>query len=88
MTYSFYRGKFAGVVIRGTMKENGRAIMDALRSQYGDGTQPDRSAQEYFWNGQVASIVLDCDPVKDACNLAIFSTAAMRQKSSDQKGAM
>ncbi len=87
-TYSFYRGKFAGVVMRTSMKEGGRAMMDALRSQYGDGTQPDPSAQQYFWTGQVGSIVLDCDPVRDLCNLAIFSAAAMRQKSSDQKGSM
>jgi hypothetical protein len=88
LTYSFYRGKFAGVVMRGSMKESGRAMMDALRSQYGDGSQPDASAQQYFWSGETGSIVLDCDPVKDLCNLAIFSSAAMRQKSADQKGAM
>jgi hypothetical protein len=88
LTYSFYRGKFAGIVMRTSMKGGGRPMMDALRAQYGEPTQPDQSAQQYFWNGEVGSIVLDCDPVRDLCNLAIFSPAAVRQKNTDQKGAM
>jgi hypothetical protein len=86
LRYSFYKGKFAGVFIRAKMTTNGRLLMDALRAQFGEGRQPDRASQEYFWDGEIGSVVLDCDAVKDECSLGIFSAAAMKQRDADTKG--
>jgi hypothetical protein len=85
LRYSFYKGQFAAVLMQARLKENGRPLMDALRAEYGEGRQPDRSALEYFWNGEAATIVLDCDAARDLCNLAIYSTAIMRQREADAK---
>ena len=84
LRYSFYKGKFAGVLMQARLKENGRHLMDALRAEFGEGNP--QSALEYFWNGERATIILDCDAAKDLCNLAIYSTATMRQRQADTKG--
>lgn len=59
--YGFWQGRLsdARVVFRG--HDNYKCVLDTLKEQFGDGTQPNPSAERYVWVGGVTVILLNYD---------------------------
>ncbi|GGF15464.1 hypothetical protein [Hymenobacter cavernae] len=53
ITYGFYKGKLAVVMLKTQGAKNSRAVLAALRQQAGPGVQGSPFAQRYSWNAKL-----------------------------------
>lgn len=87
LTYGFYDGQFHSVLIKTDGSQNGRALLAALKSQFGDAYQQNRYIEKYSWFGQQAYIVIDCRSSFVSCQAIIASKAVQDAKEADDKRA-
>ncbi|SNC67587.1 hypothetical protein SAMN06265337_2003 [Hymenobacter gelipurpurascens] len=50
VTYGFYKGRLAVIMLKTTGLANSRAMLEALEAQAGPGTRSNPYAQRYAWN--------------------------------------
>ena len=78
VTYGFYKGKLAVIVIKTQGAKNSRAVLAALQEQAGPGVQGSPFAQRFSWNAKLvhmsyeenamsndAVILLTCKKIKE-----------------------
>jgi len=78
ITYGFYKGKLAVIVLKTQGAKNSRAVLAALQQQVGPGVQGSPFAQRYSWNAKLvhmsyeenamsndAVILLTCKKIKE-----------------------
>ncbi|WP_152981431.1 hypothetical protein [Hymenobacter sp. AT01-02] len=78
VTYGFYQGRLAVILVKTRGLHNSRAVLEALQAQAGPGVQSSPYIQRYAWNGQKvhmsydenamsndALIVLTCKKLKE-----------------------
>jgi len=87
LTYQFYKGRLHSVSMNTQEYANRRALQIALRTQFGQGSQPNRYMERYYWSGVTTIIALNCNTSAETCHLLFWSTEASKQKSADEKEA-
>ena len=84
LIYTFYNDQFFSVFASASGPVNARALRDALESQFGPGSKPNRYLDRWFWHGAVTGISLNCIRAPQ-CHLLIFSREISRLKREDDK---
>ena len=74
ITYHYWRGQLAGVLLTSENIINQDALLRALQASFGPGTQPNRYLPQYHWWGAVTSITLKCNSISHQC-LAFIRSA-------------
>lgn len=59
--YGFWQGRLSDVRVTFRGYDNYKCVLDAMKKQFGDGTQPNKSAERYAWVGGVTAILLNYD---------------------------
>lgn len=59
ITYGFYEGKLAVVLLKTQGKANSQAVLEELQLQAGPGTRSNPFAQRYSWTGQRVQLSYD-----------------------------
>jgi hypothetical protein len=59
ITYGFYQGKLAVVLLKTQGEVNSQAVLEELQWQAGPGTQHNPFAQRYSWDGQQVQLSYD-----------------------------
>lgn len=72
ITYDFYKGQFAAVLIHSAVGSNSDMIQ-TFEFQFGVGDKPNRYLDQYYWDGPKAFIALTCSDVTEKCTALIES---------------
>lgn len=82
--YSFYKGKLASVLIKTKGLGNSRALLDALKAQYGEPEKPNQFLEEYEWLADRVKMSYKQNSVTDDATIVMFSTYMLVQQKEDE----
>jgi len=82
--YNFFDGKFAGVMVITKGFTNKQAILEALRTQFGDGRQKNPYIDDYVWSGDTTTIFMSCNKITYQCRV-LFNSMEMQAKADTAK---
>lgn len=84
LVYAFYKGHFAGVLIRFSESSNFMDIKEAFIQLYGEGVKSNRFLDNYWWFGSDVDINLEYSKVSNEGSLAYFYKPIQDQKKADK----
>lgn len=87
ITYGFYKGKLANVFIKTPGLTDSRALLDALKAQYGRPFQPNQFMQRYSWLGKNVYLNYDENSIDGTAKVYMTSEAIRKQQQADEKDA-
>jgi hypothetical protein len=86
--YKFHNGGFSeAFIVAQKGPGNAAAMIAAFRAQFGQGTRPHRSADDYLWQGANSIIFLTCHSGRHACLAFMQSRAAFAQQNVEKAAA-
>jgi hypothetical protein len=85
--YYFYKGKLASVAITTKGIEDSRALLAALKAQYGPGEQPNDRIEKYEWLAGRVKMVYDQNIITDDATVVMLSTYMAHQQNTDKAAA-
>jgi hypothetical protein len=86
--YKFHNGGFSeAFIVTRKGPGNATAIIAAFRAQFGEGRRPQRSAEDYIWQGATGTIFLTCHSGSHPCLAFLQSTAAIAQQNAEKAAA-
>jgi hypothetical protein len=85
--YSFYKGKLAAVLISTKGIENSRALLDALKAQYGPGEQANERIEDYEWLANRVKMTYKQNVITDDATVVLMSTHMLYQQKADKEAA-
>ena len=71
--YGFWQGRLSDVRVTFRGYDNYKCVRDVLKERFGDGTQPNKTAERYVWPGGVTAILLSYDQERKAGYLTFIS---------------
>jgi hypothetical protein len=86
ITYTFYRGRFSGVLIRSIADPGiSRIMTKTFKATFGEGSQPNEYMERYIWLGPIAIITLDCNDIRNTCDGIIRSTTIFNEERANEE---
>ena len=78
--YGFWQGRLSDVRVEFRGYDNYKCVLDTLKEQFGDGTQPSQSVERYVWAGGVTTIVLRYDQERKKGYLTCLSKGILNEQ--------
>jgi hypothetical protein len=79
--YKFHNGGFSeAFIVTQKGPSNAAALIAVFRAQFGEGTRPHGSADDYIWQGVTSTIFLTCHSGPHPCFAFLQSTPALAQQ--------
>jgi hypothetical protein len=87
IVYGFYKGKLATVTIKTPGITESKAVLEALKAQYGTPFQSNRYMQKFSWLGKNVFLLYEENSATGAAEVYMSSKAISAQEKEDEKAA-
>jgi hypothetical protein len=82
VAYRFYKNRFSTGVIQTYGGAIQKALLETLKGMHGDPLRPRKRIHQYFWDGEIAYLVLTCE-VTNYCVVEYASKPVVQQEQAD-----
>ena len=82
VAYRFYKNRFSAGVIQTYGGGNQKSLLETLRGMHGEPLRPRKRIHQYFWDGEVAYLVLTCE-VTSYCVVEYASKPMIQEEQAD-----
>ena len=86
VAYRFYKNRFSAGVIQTYGGGNQKSLLETLKGMHGEPQRPRKRIHQYFWDGEVAYLVLTCE-VTSYC-VVEYASKPMVQEEQAETGVM
>ncbi len=82
VAYRFYKNRFSTGVIQTYGGGNQKSLLETLKGLHGEPQRPRKRIHQYFWDGEVAYLVLTCE-VTSYCVVEYASKPMIQEEQTD-----
>jgi hypothetical protein len=82
VAYRFYKNRFSTGVIQTYGGGNQKSLLETLKSIHGEPLRPRKRIHQYFWDGEVAYLVLTCE-ITSYCVVEYASKPMIQEEQAD-----
>ena len=82
VAYRFYKNRFSTGVIQTYGGANQKSLLETLKGMHGEASRPRKRIHQYFWDGEVAYLVLTCE-VTSYCVVEYASKPMIQEEQAD-----
>lgn len=87
LSYGYYKEHFFMAAMTTQGASNKTELLRAFKAQFGEGDRPNELLDKYVWAGATTSIIIECNPITDACQVWIASISIVKQMEADNEEA-